>query len=69
MIQFDTRTNLLTIEVSPFFFASTGGLLGMFDNEPEFDLMKPDGSQAADVVEFANSWEVSKLISVTEHQN
>ena len=60
-LSFNIDTNFLSVTVSPFYFASTGGLLGKFDNEPHFDLAGPNGDMTTDVPEFAYAWEVRKL--------
>jgi len=52
---------LLTVTISPFYFASTGGLLGMFDNEPNFDLAAPSGQKLNDVASFVYAWEISEV--------
>ena len=57
-IRFDTKSKLLSIEISPFYFAATGGLLGKFDNEPYFDFISPTGEKIDDVTSFAYAWEV-----------
>lgn len=36
----------------------SSGLLGTNDNEAANDLTRPDGSQAADLAEFSQSWQV-----------
>lgn len=36
------------------------GLLGTNDNEAANDLIRPDGSQAADLAEFSQSWQVQR---------
>jgi len=58
-IRFDTKSKLLSIEISPFYFAATGGLLGKFDNEPYFDFISPTGEKIDDVTSFAYAWETS----------
>ena len=57
-ISFDLSVHLFTVEINPFLFASTGGLLGVFDNEPEFDFVAPSGEILSEVTKFAKSWEV-----------
>ena len=57
-VEYHKKTGLLSIEINPFYFASTGGLLGVFDNEPAFDFINPDGELERSVEDFARSWEV-----------
>jgi len=61
-VTFDTKTKLFAVEINPFYFASTGGLLGVFDNEPNYDYVTPLGSQENNVVAFVQSWEVSEIM-------
>ena len=57
-MKYDIKTSLLSLEIDPFYFASTGGLLGVFDNEPAFDFISPDGELKTNAEDFAKSWEV-----------
>ena len=57
-VEYHKKTGLLSVEINPFYFASTGGLLGVFDNEPAFDFVNPDGELERSVEDFARSWEV-----------
>ena len=65
-VEYHKKTGLLSVEINPFYFASTGGLLGVFDNEPAFDFVNPDGELERSVEDFARSWEV---IFVVEKNN
>ena len=57
-MEYHKNTDLFFIEINPFYFASTGGLLGVFDNEPAFDLVNPYGELEKSLEDFAKSWEV-----------
>jgi len=67
-LEFDTKTNLLSVEINPFYFASTGGLLGKFDNEPNFDYIIPSGEKVNDMMLFVKSWEVSSTMCARRNE-
>jgi len=64
-VEYHKKTGLLSIEINPFYFASTGGLLGVFDNEPAFDFINPDGELERSVEDFARSWEVTSSMCMS----
>lgn len=41
------------------YYQQMSGLCGYYNGDPTDDFRKPDGSQAGDVNEFGNSWEVA----------
>lgn len=60
----DFTVQLCTIDVSPYYFGSTGGLAGTFNNEPSDDVMGPALNQLDDVASMASEWEVCVLFYV-----
>ena len=42
------------------YFGKSGGLLGVYDNEPSNDWMTPDRNISDDLQEFADSWLVDR---------
>jgi len=58
---FDISTKLFVLNINPFYFASVGGLLGTFNNEPNFDFTSPSGTRIQDVSTFAYKWEISDV--------
>lgn len=40
------------------YFGKTGGMYGMYDNEPRLDMQKPNGRRTTSLNEFASSWAV-----------
>lgn len=50
--------DVCTVDMSGWYFAKTGGLFGVYDNEPKLDLQKPDGDLTKSIDDFAHSWSV-----------
>ncbi|KAG1669606.1 Apolipophorin [Nymphon striatum] len=50
--------DVCTVEMSGWYYGKTGGLLGVYDNEPKLDMQKPNGELTKSVEDFANSWYV-----------
>nr|CAB3262975.1 uncharacterized protein LOC100186072 [Phallusia mammillata] len=55
----DFKTQLCTVDVSPYYFGATGGLAGTYNNEPSDDVMGPALNQLSDVATMASQWETS----------
>lgn len=53
-------SDVCTVHVSGWSFGKTGGLFGIYNNEPSDDFTTPNRSQNSDtqIAEFANSWNV-----------
>ena len=49
-----------TVNVTGWYFARTGGMLGTYNNEPVDDFMTPGGSIAANEAELADTWTVGQ---------
>merc|ERR1719481_247673 len=52
--------NICTFKVSGWYFGKTGGLLGVYDNEPSNDRMTSTRVIVPDLKSFTDSWQVSK---------
>jgi len=52
--------NVCTVQVSGWNFGKTGGLFGIYNNEPSDDFTTPNRTRKTDdqIAEFANSWKV-----------
>ena len=48
--------------ISGWYFGKTGGLLGIYDNEPSNDWMTPQREVVDDIKTFATSWQVVIII-------
>lgn len=57
-IRCNLEHDICTLELSGFYFAKTGGLLGSFNNEPAMDKINPQNEMMENVEEFASSWRV-----------
>lgn len=53
---------LCTIDVSPFYYGVTGGLVGRYNNEPSDDVLSPGLEHVPDVTMRANTWEVRQVL-------
>merc|ERR1712183_222793 len=47
-VTFDISTKLFVLNINPFYFANVGGLLGTFNNEPNYDFIAPSGTRVQD---------------------
>jgi len=50
---------LCSVTISGWYFGKTGGLLGIYDNEPSNDWMTPERDVVDDIKTFATSWQMS----------
>ncbi len=53
-----TVDGVCSVTLSGWYYGKTGGLLGVYDNEPSNDLMTPEREFVADGDRFASSWAV-----------
>ena len=53
-------TDVCSFTVSGWYFSKTGGLLGVYDNEPANDWMTPERKVVNDLETFVNSWLVGE---------
>ena len=53
---------LFSVTISGWYFGKTGGLLGIYDNEPSNDWMTPERDVVDDIKTFATSWQVVIII-------
>ena len=55
----NTVYNVCTFTISGWYFGKTGGLLGIYDNEPSNDWMTSDRQIVETLEDFVNSWSVT----------
>merc|ERR1712117_933650 len=55
----NTVYNVCTFTISGWYFGKTGGLLGIYDNEPSNDWMTSDREIVTSLEDFVNSWSVT----------
>merc|ERR1719189_1437835 len=55
----NTVYNVCTFTISGWYFGKTGGLLGIYDNEPSNDWMTSDREIVHSLEDFVNSWSVT----------
>jgi len=55
----NTVYNVCTFTISGWYFGKTGGLLGIYDNEPSNDWMTSDRQIVNSLEDFVNSWSVT----------
>jgi hypothetical protein len=58
LVDCNTVHNICTIKLSGWYFGRTGGLLGVYDNEPSNDWMSADRLLVEDLDSFVQSWRV-----------
>ena len=51
--------NICTFKVSGWYFGKTGGLLGVYDNEPSNDRMTSNRVIVDDLKTFTDSWQIT----------
>jgi hypothetical protein len=56
----NTVYNVCTFTISGWFFGKTGGLLGVYDNEPSNDWMNPERELTHSLEDFVDSWVMDK---------
>ena len=52
--------NVCTFTISGWYFGKTGGLLGIYDNEPSNDWMNPEREVISSLEDFVKSWTMDK---------
>ncbi|CAK8688943.1 unnamed protein product [Clavelina lepadiformis] len=63
----DFNKDLCSVDISPFYFGSTAGLAGIYNNEPMDDFTGPSHDKLDDAQAFAASWEVSDTLCTTNN--
>ena len=58
-----------TVNVSGWYYAKTGGLLGTYDNEPSSDFLNVDRVPATNTEDFAASWAIGRSCRAVNHAN
>ena len=58
LLDCNTVQNICTVKLSGWYFGRTGGLLGVYDNEPSNDWMTADRQIVDDLDSFVRSWQV-----------
>jgi len=56
----NTLFNVCTFTISGWYFGKTGGLLGIYDNEPSNDWMTSERMVVSTLEDFVNSWSMDK---------
>merc|ERR1712045_898829 len=59
-ISCNTVHNVCTFTISGWYFGKTGGLLGVYDNEPSNDWMNPEREVISSLEDFVKSWTMDK---------
>lgn len=57
-VDYDLTIDHMNIQISGWYHGRTGGLLGIYDNEPSNDKMTPFNKVVEDNGRFAKTWEV-----------
>lgn len=57
-IDYDLTVDHMAIQISGWYHGKTGGLLGIFDNEPSNDLMSSYNKVVGNSARFARTWDV-----------
>lgn len=65
LLDCNTVHNICTLKLSGWYFARTGGLLGVYDNEPSNDWMTADRQLVDDLPSFIHSWQVGHCKDIT----
>jgi von Willebrand factor type D domain/C8 domain len=58
LVDYNIVQNIFTIKLSGWYFGRTGGLLGVYDNEPSNDWMTSERQIVTSIESFAQSWQV-----------
>merc|ERR1711899_171913 len=61
----NTVYNVCTFTISGWYFGKTGGLLGVYDNEPSNDWMTSGRAIVSDVAQFAETWRADSCPSAS----
>ncbi|CAH1244201.1 CTD-3088G3.8 [Branchiostoma lanceolatum] len=56
----DLTHDLCNVQVSGWYFGKTAGLFGIYNNEVNDEFTMSDGAKTQDLLQFTNSWDVSK---------
>eukprot|EP00058_Branchiostoma_floridae_P005945 XP_002591433.1 hypothetical protein BRAFLDRAFT_119260 [Branchiostoma floridae] len=56
----DLTHDLCNVQVSGWYFGKTAGLFGIYNNEKNDEFTTSDGTKTQDLLQFTNSWDVSK---------
>ncbi|XP_078574880.1 apolipophorins-like isoform X1 [Branchiostoma floridae x Branchiostoma japonicum] len=56
----DLTHDLCNVQVSGWYFGKTAGLFGIYNNEKNDEFTTSDGTTTQDLLQFTNSWDVSK---------
>ena len=58
IVDCNTVHNICSVKLSGWYFGRTGGLFGVYDNEPSNDWMLSNRQVTEDISQFAGSWQV-----------
>ena len=59
-VTWDTAEDHMQVTVNGWYYGKTGGLLGIYDNEPSNDLMTPFRKVIDNSRRFASTWDVGR---------
>ena len=59
-VTWDTAEDHIQVTVNGWYYGKTGGLLGIYDNEPSNDLMTPFRKVIDNSRRFASTWDVGR---------
>ena len=66
LVDLNLVQNLCTVRLSGWYFGVTGGLFGVFDNEPSNDWMLPSHRISEDLQQFFDSWKIGDDCTATQ---
>ena len=61
----DEVLRIFSVTISGWYFGKTGGLLGVYDNEPSNDWMTSGRAIVSDVAQFAETWRADSCPSAS----
>ena len=59
-VSWDTADDYIVVTLNGWYYGKTGGLLGVYDNEPSNDLMTPFRKVIDNTNRFAATWDVGR---------
>ena len=59
-VSWDTVEDYIVVTISGWYYGKTGGLLGVYDNEPSNDLTTPYNKVIDNTKRFATTWDIGR---------